>query len=128
MPPLWTDWFRRTTDGPVLLEQIVPLEVPVLTEVKRLLTRGERARAIRYGYLKAVEDCVYAFGVRFPTGATHVEFLATAMGPGSTLCDQREIYERAYRMYETVRYGGYVSSRYSAPSFRETIGPSFPSR
>ncbi|MGI0055337.1 MAG: hypothetical protein ACREB9_05275 [Thermoplasmata archaeon] len=109
MPPFWKEWFRRTTDGPVLLEQIVPLEVPVLTEVKRLLTRGERARAIRYGYLKAIEDCAYAFRVRFPTDATHVEFLATAMGPGTPLWGQREIYERAYRMYETVRYGGFVT-------------------
>jgi len=46
-----------------VVEKIRPVEVPVLTETKRRLGRGEVAQALRYAYPQVVADLERAYGM-----------------------------------------------------------------
>ncbi len=105
MTSVWKRLFGKAPEGPIVVERMSPMEVPVLTEVKRYIARGENALAIRYGYTTAIQDVTRAYGLKFPRELTNIEFLQWAMGPGTPLASQFDLFERAYRFYEPVRFG-----------------------
>ena len=84
---------------------MAPVEVTPITEVKRLLARGDAASAIRLGFPRAVEDATRAYAIAPRPDQTNLEFLRTAMAPGTRLVSQLELFERAYRLYEPLRFG-----------------------
>jgi hypothetical protein len=98
-------WFGRAEPPPppVVLERIRPVEVPVLTELKRLLGREDPAGALRYAYPKVVEDLARAYGVAIPVGLTHEEIVRRAFT--EAMRPQLDFFDRLYRLYAPVRYG-----------------------
>jgi hypothetical protein len=99
------NWGARRPEkvDPVILERIRPVEVPVLTEVKRRLGREDVAGALRYAYPKVVEDLARAYQVTIPPGFSHEEIVARGFTePMRPLLD---FFEKLYRLYSPVRYG-----------------------
>ncbi|MCI4344853.1 MAG: hypothetical protein L3J87_04435 [Thermoplasmata archaeon] len=82
---------------------IRPLEVPVVTETKRLMGRGESARAVRYAYPAVFSDASRAFHWEFEASATHRELLArfAEKAPAHFVTHLA----RLYALYEPARYG-----------------------
>lgn len=85
--------------GPV----VRPLEVPVVTETKRLMGRGEPGRAVRYAYPAAFSDAARAFHWEVGGSATHRELLAglAEKAPAHFVTHLA----RLYALYEPARYG-----------------------
>ncbi|MCI4351555.1 MAG: hypothetical protein L3K15_08615 [Thermoplasmata archaeon] len=80
-----------------------PLEVPVVTETKRLMGRGESGRAVRFAYPAALTDAARAFGWQLSGAATNRETLAvfTDQAPPHFVTHLA----RLYALYEPARYG-----------------------
>jgi hypothetical protein len=89
--------------GPSSAAVVRPLEVPVVTETKRLMGRGEPGRAVRFAYPAALTDAARAFGWELPGAATHREALAnfTDQAPPHFVTHLA----RLYALYEPARYG-----------------------
>ena len=98
-------WGSRPPEpaDPIVLERIRPVEVPVLTEVKRLLGRGDVAGALRYAYPKVVEDLARAYRTNLPAGFSHEDILSR--GFTEEMRPLLEFFDRLYRLYMPVRYG-----------------------
>ncbi|MCI4325831.1 MAG: hypothetical protein L3K00_08160 [Thermoplasmata archaeon] len=97
--------FRRPEPTPpVVLDRIRPVEVPVLTEVKRRLGRDDVAGALLYAYPKVVEDLGRAYDVAFPEGYSHEEILTRRFN--EAMAPMAEFFDQLYRMYAPVRFGG----------------------
>ncbi|MCI4331532.1 MAG: hypothetical protein L3K19_06765 [Thermoplasmata archaeon] len=88
---------------PLLVDQVRTLEVPVVTEVRRLLMRGDYDGAVLYAYPRALEDLERAYGVAFDPDWTHAEILVRGMQP--EMGNLPEMFVRLHRLYEPVRYG-----------------------
>ncbi len=93
---------RRGPDpaGPQLL--LRPVELPVLTETKRRIYRGNVAEALRYAYPIVLEDLQQAYGVQFPAEWTHEEILRLGLPPAAGPLS--EFLARFYRLYGPARY------------------------
>jgi hypothetical protein len=87
----------------MLVDQIRTMEVPVVTEVKRRVMRGDYDGAVLYAYPRALEDLEKAYGVAFSPDWTHSEILVRGMHP--EMGGLPEMFLRLYRLYEPVRYG-----------------------
>jgi hypothetical protein len=97
--------FRRGEPAPVVvLDRIRPVEVPVLTEVKRRLGRNDIAGALLLAYPAVVADLGRAYGVDFPEGFSHEEILAKRFN--EAMSPMAEFFDRLYRLYAPVRFGG----------------------
>ncbi len=97
-------WWRKPPPvSPEIVEQITAVEIPVITEVNRLLAKREYAAAMRVAYPAAASDLARAFRVSFPTGMTHEEFLRTRTTPA--MRHLPEFLERLYELYAPLRYG-----------------------
>jgi hypothetical protein len=97
--------FRRPDPTPpVILDRIRPVEVPVLTEVKRRLGRDDVAGALLYAYPKVVDDLGRAYDVAFPEGYSHEEILTRRFN--EAMAPMAEFFDRLYRLYAPVRFGG----------------------
>jgi hypothetical protein len=87
---------------PVVLDTRRPVEVPVITETKRLWSRGHRAEAVRYAYDAVLRDVQRAYHVEFPPDWTHEDILVRGvtreMGPIPDFLMQ------LLQLYEPVRY------------------------
>lgn len=98
---------RRTAAGPAgplqVVERIRAVEVPVLTETKRRLGRGEVGAALRYAYPQVVADLQRAYRHPFAVGWTHEEILRFGFHP--EMEPLREFFEALWRLYEPFRYG-----------------------
>ena len=90
--------------GPLIAHSIIPVEVPVLTETKRLWASGKRTESVRFAYLNSLQDLQRAFGVRFPPNWTHEEIQVHGMTPA--MGGLPEFFLHLYHLYEPVRYGG----------------------
>jgi hypothetical protein len=95
--------WRRRRDDILVRERVRPVEVPVLTETKRLLGRDEVAGALEYAYPIVVRDLERAYGVAFPEGYTHEEIVLH--GFTEEMRPLAEFFDRLYRLYAPVRYG-----------------------
>lgn len=96
--------FRRSEPPPVVVvDRIRPVEVPILTEVKRRLGRNDVAGALLYAYPKIVEDLGRAYGVDFPEGFSHEEILTKRFN--AEMAPMAEFFDRLYRLYAPVRFG-----------------------
>jgi hypothetical protein len=95
---------RAPPTDPVVLDRIRAIEVPVLTEVKRRLGRQDLAGAVLYAYPAVVEDLARAYGVELPPGYSHEEILRR--GFTSEMAPLADFFDRLYRLYAPVRYGG----------------------
>ncbi|MHB8352574.1 MAG: hypothetical protein ACYDFT_07820 [Thermoplasmata archaeon] len=98
-------WHRaEPVRDPVVTERIRGVEVPVLTDAKRRLLRRDVAGALRDAYPKLLEDLQRAYGVEFPPGYSHEEILAR--GFTEPMRPLTEFFDRLYRLYAPVRFGG----------------------
>ncbi len=118
MPSLWKRLTGAPPPAPVVVERMSLVEVPVLTETKKRVARGETGAAVVFGFTQAIADVSRAYGIAFPPELTPLEFIRWAMGPQTPLAQQREIYERAYAIYEPVRYWGAAGN---GPEFIEAL-------
>ncbi len=107
MPSRWKKLFSRSEAAPVVVQTMAPIEVPVITEVKRRIARGEVAYAIQFGFLKALEDAQTALRLSFPPSLTYREIVESVVMPAMA-GGPAEFYQRLYRFYEPVRYGKIV--------------------
>ena len=80
-----------------------PIEVPVLTETKRLLVRGDYRKAVLFAYPTVLNDVERAYGVAFSPNWTHEEILERGLPQGTERLP--EFLRGLYRLYEPVRYG-----------------------
>lgn len=97
----WWGRGARAAEGEQLA--VIPVEVPVITETKRLWLRGDRAAAIRFAYPAALADLQRAYNLRLDSTWTHEEIHTHAMNP--EMGHLPEFFRRLYRLYEPVRYG-----------------------
>ena len=105
--------YRLLHPKPVVLETRRPIEVPVLTEVKRLWQRGEKAAAVQYGYAAVLADLPRAFGVRFPSDWTHEDILER--GVTEEMVPIPEFLHRFLALYAPVRYGAHPAEDLPSP-------------
>ncbi len=78
--------------------------------VGRLLEKGERDRAVRTAFERALADLARGAGVPARPEMTGREYLSWAMGPGSPIAALRGPFERLRRWYEPARFGEGASS------------------
>ena len=78
---------------------------PPIAMVERLLANGERDRAVRVAFERALADLVRGTGVPARPEMTGREFLSWALGPGSPIATLRRPFERLRRLYEPARFG-----------------------
>ena len=97
----------------ILLDTRRPIEVPVVTETKRLWNRREREAAIRYAYDAVLADVQRAFGVTFPSDWTNEEILVLGMTP--EMAPVPEFLHALLIAYEPIRYGGMASAATASP-------------
>jgi hypothetical protein len=100
-----TRLFRRGDDAadPVVVDRFRAVEIPVLTEAKRHLVRGDVGGALLYAYPKVVEDLGRAYGATFPEGYSHEEILARGFTPD--MAPLVDFFDQLYRLYAPARYG-----------------------
>jgi hypothetical protein len=97
--------FRRSGDGGAsVLERIRPVEVPILTEAKRRLARGDVGGALRYAYPRVLDDLGRAYDVEFPPGFSHEEIVGRAFT--EPMQPLRVFFDGLYQLYAPVRFGG----------------------
>jgi hypothetical protein len=84
-------------------ELLRPIEVPVLTEVKRRLAHDQVAAALEYAYPQVLTDLQRAYGVEFPPGFSHEDIVDR--GFSEPMQPFRVFIDRLYRLYAPVRYG-----------------------
>ncbi|MCI4369316.1 MAG: hypothetical protein L3K09_07135 [Thermoplasmata archaeon] len=97
-------WFQRTAESTTtIVERVEPVEIPIITETKRRLARGEYEEALRAAYLKSIEDVQRAYDLKIPPGRTHGEILA--MEFPESIGHLPEFLRRLYALYQPVRYG-----------------------
>ncbi|MEM0129185.1 MAG: DUF4129 domain-containing protein [Thermoplasmata archaeon] len=104
MASFWKRLRGRSAE-PVVVERVSMIEVPVLTEVKQRIARGQPAEAVVYGFSRAVEDFSRARQLPIRPEWTYREYLATAMPAPGPEAARRELFERAYALYEPARFG-----------------------
>ncbi len=98
--------WRRDPEAPVpptVIERIRPVEVPILTEVKRRLGRDDLTGAVLYAYPQVVRDLGSAYGVEIPPGYSHAEIVTKCVT--EAMAPSIDFFERLYRLYAPVRYG-----------------------
>ena len=78
--------------------------------VERLLANGERDRATRVAFDRALADLIRSTGVPGRPELTGREFLVWALGPGSPIAPLREPFDRLRRLYEPARFGDGAAS------------------
>lgn len=88
----------------IVHERVEPVEVSVITEVKRRVQRGEVREALLYAYPRVVADIERALDGPFAAGASHRAILDQLRRDGR-LGHVPEFLERLYAAYEPVRYG-----------------------
>lgn len=101
---LWGPGPTSVPASPTVVERIRGVEVPVLTETKRRLGRGEVGSALTYAYPKVVEDLGRAYAVEIPAGFSHEEIVARVFD--EAMAPELEFFDRLYRLYAPVRFGG----------------------
>ncbi len=96
-------WRPRTPEPPpVVIERIEPVEIPILTETKRLVARGEYDRALREAYAQVITDVQRAYGQPFAPGWTTGEILAR--GTTEPMGHLREFLARLTELYAPLRF------------------------
>ncbi|MCI4349149.1 MAG: hypothetical protein L3J93_02880 [Thermoplasmata archaeon] len=99
-----TPWWKKPdTVEPEIVEQVEPVEIPVITEVKRQLAQSDFRSAILHAYPVVANDLSRAFAIPFPHGTTHEEFLRASRTKKTGHLP--EFLQRLYRLYAPIRYG-----------------------
>ncbi|MCI4326236.1 MAG: hypothetical protein L3K16_01160 [Thermoplasmata archaeon] len=98
-------WRSRPDDGPepIVVDRIRAVEVPVLTEAKRHLVRGDVPGALRYAYPKVLEDLARAYGTAIPEGFSHEEIVDRGFTP--EMAPLLDFFDRLYALYAPARFG-----------------------
>lgn len=97
-------WFTRApAPPPEIIERVEAVEIPVITETKRRLARGEYEEALRAAYAQVVADVQRAYAARFPPGWTHDELIER--GLDGRMGHLPEFLRRLTDLYVPVRYG-----------------------
>ncbi|HYK92605.1 MAG TPA: DUF4129 domain-containing protein [Thermoplasmata archaeon] len=100
-----TRWFSKEPEKPVeVVERLIPVEIPILTETKRRLARQEYEEALRSAYGQVVGDLQRAFGTPFPTGWTNREILERGRVEGWEHLP--DFLQRLTDLYTPMRFGG----------------------
>lgn len=95
--------------APEVIERVEPIEIPIITETKRLLARGEYDGALRGAYARVLEDVQRAFSVPFPPGWTTGDILGRGAGP--EMGHLPEFLERLTSLYTPLRFGASAPRR-----------------
>ncbi|HEV2230875.1 MAG TPA: DUF4129 domain-containing protein [Thermoplasmata archaeon] len=97
-------WFSRApATPPEVIERVEAVEIPIITETKRRLARGEYEDALRAAYSQVVADIQRAYGAQFPPGWTHDELIERGLD-GRT-GHLPEFLRRLTDLYVPVRFG-----------------------
>jgi len=97
-------WFRKPeAPPPEIVEQVEPVEIPVIIEVARRLEHGDPRGAVRYAFPRAIHDCSKAYQMPFPPSWTNEEFLRSLKE--ETMGHLPEFLKLFYQLYSPVRYG-----------------------
>ena len=97
-------WRPNGKDRPVeVVERVEPVEIPIITETKRRLARGEYAPALQAAYGQVVADLQKAFGRPFPAGWTNQEILDR--GAGESWGHVPDFFRRLTDLYTPLRFG-----------------------
>jgi hypothetical protein len=99
-------WRSRRDGEPdpvVFVDRIRAVEVPVLTEAKRRLVRGDVPGALRFAYPKVLEDLGRAFGTPIPEGFSHEEIVDRGFTP--EMAPLVDFFDRLYALYAPARFG-----------------------
>lgn len=100
-----TPWWKRPEPlDREIVEQVEPVEIPVINEVKRRLAKGDVLGAIRHGFPVAADDLSRAYNIPLLPGHTYEEFLRRIRGH-KELGHLPEHYRRFYQLYAPIRYG-----------------------
>ena len=101
-----THWWQRREEAapPTIVERVVPVEIPVLTETKRRLARGDYENALRLAYACVVDDLQRAYGRPFPPGWTHGEIVER--GGDENWGHLPDFVRRLTDLYTPLRFGG----------------------
>jgi hypothetical protein len=103
-------WFSRApATPPEIVERVEAVEIPIITETKRRLARGEYDEALRGAYAQVVADVQRAYGARFPPGWTHDELIER--GLDARMGHLPEFLRRLTDLYVPLRYGPAPVSR-----------------
>jgi hypothetical protein len=98
-------WFLGDDDEPVRPRDLIrPVEVPVLTELKRRLARDDVTSALEFAYPKVVEDLQRAYRTEFPPGFSHQDIVERGFTPA--MRPYQVFFDRLYALYAPIRYGG----------------------
>jgi hypothetical protein len=98
-------WKKPEAPEREILEQVEPVEIPVINEAKRRLAKGDLSGAILHAYPVTTDDLSRAYGIPFLPGHTYEELLRKIRGH-KELGHLPEYYRRFYQMYAPLRYGG----------------------
>ena len=97
-------WFSRApAPPPEIIERVEAVEIPIITETKRRIARGEYEEALRAAYAQVVADVQRAYSARFPPGWTHDELIER--GLDGRMGHLPEFLRRLTDLYVPVRYG-----------------------
>lgn len=102
-------WLSKEPERPVeVIERIEPVEIPIITETKRRLARGEYAPALQGAYDQVLLDLQRAYGQRFPPGWTNGEILDR--GSAESWGHLPDFLRRLTDLYMPFRFGGQAPS------------------
>ena len=103
-------WGGKSPERPVeVIERIEPIEIPIITETKRHLGRGEYEEALRAAYAQVVADLQRAYGTEFPPGWTSGEILDR--GRSEAWGHLPDFVRRLTDLYTPLRFGGAAPAR-----------------
>ncbi|MCI4340810.1 MAG: hypothetical protein L3K11_00300 [Thermoplasmata archaeon] len=86
-----------------MIEKFRPVEVPVLTETKRRLAKGQVGEALRLAYPQVITDLQRAYHRPFAVGWTHEEIIRYGFQP--EMEPLLDFFEELWRLYEPFRFG-----------------------
>jgi hypothetical protein len=99
-------WGRRSEEipAPTVIERIRPVEVPILTDVKRKVALGDVRGALLASYPQVVADLSRAYDVEFPPGFSHEDIVGPSLPDAAR--PLAVFLERLFALYAPVRFAG----------------------
>lgn len=94
----------ETPSSTRIVERIRVPEIPVLTETKRRIGRGDVGGALRYAYPEVIVDLSRAYHRPFAVGWTHEEIVRE--GFSEEMHPLLDFFEGLWSLYAPFRYGG----------------------
>ncbi|MCI4323608.1 MAG: hypothetical protein L3K03_06275 [Thermoplasmata archaeon] len=99
-------WGRRPDEvpAPTVIERIRPVEVPILTDVKRKVALGDVRGALLDSYPQVVADLGRAYDVEILPGYSHEDIVGPALPQAAR--PLAVFLDRLFALYAPVRFAG----------------------